>query len=353
MRPVFAIATLMPALLLALAMLLGGLWPILAALAMTALVAGLDRLVRGAIDADPNVSAGAEFPSGDGLAIGLGVLQPMLLVGGVLALSGDALGMAQKVWLFLALGLWIGQVGNSNAHELIHRPRRMMRRLGILNFTAILYGHHASAHPLVHHVHVATPADPASAPIGRSYWAYLPHAWIGAFRSGHRAEAARLRARHGARWRRHDPYLAYIGGGLLSCGLATAIAGPGGLAWFLAICGHAQAQLLLSDYVQHYGLRRGTLPSGRPEPVGPRHSWNAPHWYSAALMLNAARHSDHHAHPARPYPALRLPAGIPMLPRSLPVMAMLAMWPPVWRRVMDRRARQWQPGGSMPLDHAA
>jgi alkane 1-monooxygenase len=58
-------------------------------------------------------------------------------------------------------------------------------------------------------------------------------------------------------------------------------------------------------------------------------------------MLNAPRHSDHHAHPARAYPALRLGAadtpGRPVLPRSLPVMATLAMVPPLWRRMMDPR----------------
>jgi alkane 1-monooxygenase len=55
------------------------------------------------------------------------------------------------------------------------------------------------------------------------------------------------------------------------------------------------------------------------------------------MMLNAPRNSDHHAHPARPYPALRLPPGAPMLPCSVPVMGALALWPPVWRRVMDPR----------------
>ena len=56
-------------------------------------------------------------------------------------------------------------------------------------------------------------------------------------------------------------------------------------------------------------------------------------------MVNAPRHSDHHAHPARPYPALRLTPENPrpMLPYSLPVMASIATLPHLWRRVMDRR----------------
>ena len=75
------------------------------------------------------------------------------------------------------------------------------------------------------------------------------------------------------------------------------------------------------------------------EPVGTQHSWNSPHYFSSALMLNATRHSDHHAHPARPYPALALPGDAPLLPRSLPVMATIALVPPLWRRLMDPRVK--------------
>jgi alkane 1-monooxygenase len=109
----------------------------------------------------------------------------------------------------------------------------------------------------------------------------------------------------------------------------------------LSLCLYAQTQLLLSDYVQHYGLRRAEV-NGRAEPVGPQHSWNAPNPFSSALMLNAPRHSDHHARPARPYPGLELNREtMPILPYSLPMMAVIALVPPLWRRVMDKRARSW------------
>jgi alkane 1-monooxygenase len=106
---------------------------------------------------------------------------------------------------------------------------------------------------------------------------------------------------------------------------------------------YATAQLLMSDYVQHYGLRRRVLPGGRLEPVGPQHSWNAPQWFTSRLMLNAPRHSEHHAHPARPYPALALPGPdeAPTLPRSLPVMGMIALIPSRWRGMMDPKVEDW------------
>ena len=146
------------------------------------------------------------------------------------------------------------------------------------------------------------------------------------------------------------PYIAYICGGLLCLCLAFALGGLGGLAFYLGLCAYAQLQLLLSDYVQHYGLRRRILPSGKPEPVGPQHSWNAPQWYSSAMMLNAPRHSDHHLHPGRAFPALTYDAqSMPTLPRSLPVMAVLALVPPLWRRLMDPRLARWQEGADAAL----
>ncbi len=63
----------------------------------------------------------------------------------------------------------------------------------------------------------------------------------------------------------------------------------------------------------------------------------------AAMTLNAPRHSDHHVTPQRPYPALHLtPATMPILPGSLPVLAALALVPPLWRRVMDPLAARWR-----------
>ncbi len=118
--------------------------------------------------------------------------------------------------------------------------------------------------------------------------------------------------------------------------LSGAAFGPQGIVALLLLTGYAQMQLLVSDYVQHYGLSRKRGADGRLEPVGPGHSWNAPQFYSSALMLNAPRHSDHHMHPLRTYPSLELNREtMPILPRSLPIMGALALWPRMWRRVMD------------------
>jgi alkane 1-monooxygenase len=332
----FAVATLGMAALLALALALGGPFPALALAAITLGVWALDKLAALAAPDAP----GAEFPAGAGLSLVLGLLHFPLLYGGVAVLASER-GAWDKLLVFLALSLFLGQVSNSNAHELIHRAARAPRRLGVAVYCSLLFGHHASAHLRVHHRHAATEADPSSARLGEGFYRFALRAAPGAFRAGLCAES-RLRAGR-ARARGLHPYLWYTAGAAASLTAAAAIGGLRGLAALLALSAYAQLQLLLSDYVQHYGLRRRSLPSGKPEPVGPQHSWNAPQAASSALMLNAPRHSDHHARPARPYPGLALDRGaMPMLPFALPVMACIALVPPLWRRVMDRRARRWR-----------
>lgn len=328
----FILATHGIIILLAAAMVFGAPFPALALIYITVFAYGMDRLSALAAPDHP----GQEFPAGDGLSVFLALVHFPLLFGGVWTLAKSDATTMDKALLFMAISLFIGQVGNSNAHELIHRGSRSLRRLGVAVYASILFGHHASAHVRVHHVHAATPRDPNSARTGESFYAFALRAWVGAFRAGYRAES---RLRQGAGL---HPYVGYIVGAAMSLAFALLLAGPKGVAALIAISAYAQAQLLLSDYVQHYGLHRRETAPGKVEPVGPQHSWNAPHSFTSALMLNAPRHSDHHAHPTRPYPGLEIDRQtMPILPYSLPTMAVIALIPPVWRRIMDPRARKW------------
>lgn len=329
----FAAASLLPVPLIAAGALAGGVWVWAALIYMTALAYLLDSLVAAA------PREGTEFPAHNLLSVVLALTHFVLLALVVRTLS-QPMPALHKLALFLGTGLFMGQISNSNAHELIHRQNRALRRLGMWVYVSLLFGHHTSAHPLVHHVHVATDDDPNSARRGDSFYRFLPRAWAGSFRAGLAAETSR-RKRSG-RTGLH-PYAIYLGGGAACLAVSALIGGAAGILAHLLLAAYATMQLLLSDYVQHYGLRRARLANGRPEPVTDRHSWNAPHWMTSHMMLNAPRHSDHHAHPSRPYPQLRLPSAseAPMLPRSLPAMATLALMPPLWRRVMDPRLARW------------
>ena len=338
--PVFALATCLPILLVGLAALAGGVWGWLAVGYVTALVFLFDRL---AAAQRPNSDPETEFPAADPLLLGLGLAHFAVLILALWGVAGQsALTLSERGVLALAAGLVTGQISHPVAHELIHRTGRGKRRLGRLIYTSLLFGHHASAHLHVHHTHVASADDPSSARPGEGFYRYMARAWPGAFRAGLRAETRRYAGR--PVW--HHPYTLYVGGAAMAVLLSGAIFGWRGPAALCFIAGYAQIQILLSDYVQHYGLRRARGADGRAEPVGAAHSWNAPHWYSAAMTLTAPRHSDHHITPSRPYPALQLaPGEMPVLPHSLPVCAVVALVPPLWRRMMDRRAARWRETG--------
>ncbi len=337
-RPVlfFTLASLGPAPIIAAGAVWGGFWAVLAFGVMGILVFVIDELIAdAAIDALP----GVEFPASDRLSAILAITHLALLALGIAALSGlTGISVTAQVCTFLALGLYLGQIANSNAHELIHSTKRGLHGLGVWVYAAMGFGHHASAHVLIHHRNVGTEEDPNSAPLGQSFYAFAPRAWFGSFRKGLRIEADRRRGKSGL-----HPYLRYGAITVLWGLLAWQIGGLWGVSAWIALSAYAQMQLLLSDYVQHYGLRRAHLPDGRLEPVSDRISWNAPLPASSYMMLNAPRHSHHHAHPADRFPALEVPspADAPTLPHSLPLMGAIALIPPIWHRMMDRRAADW------------
>lgn len=343
-RPVpmflFAVASASPLALFALGLWVGGAWAFAGLAYMTILAAVLDQISGLFLGDAPE---GAEFPAADGVLFGLALGHLVALPLIVWSIAGDSgLGSWQRAALFLGAGLWFGQVSNPMAHELIHRGGRVLYGAGVLVYSSLLFGHHSSAHRLVHHRHAASAEDPNSARSGEGFYRFFLRAWRGSFIRGFQAENA-LRARSAAGRGLH-PYAVYIALAVLALALAYGVAGGWAVLVWGGLALHAQVQLMLSDYVQHYGLSRARQADGRLEPVAARHSWNAPHWFSSSLMLNAPRHSDHHAHPARPYPALRLPPEdeAPHLPWPLPVACTLALCPPVYKRLIRKPLARWK-----------
>ncbi|MEP2640794.1 alkane 1-monooxygenase [Roseobacter sp.] len=343
----FALASLGPATCLLVGALVGGGWAYVGLFSITLTVAILD-MTR--LAGSPSTRQDIWLP------VAISALHFVLLAACIWAVSGGTnLSTAQALALMLGVGLYVGQVSNACAHELIHRSNRPLRRLGAVIYCSLLNGQHVSAHLLVHHVHAGTARDPNSAPLGRGFWRFFVQVFVGEFTAGLRAENRRSR---GAIWR--HPYAIYGLINVLTCLAAYGLGGWAGIAVVVALAAHAHLQLMLSDYLQHYGLRRRTDAQGRTEPMGSHHSWNAPPSVSSALMLNAPLHSDHHQNPARTFANLRYDAAtMPTLPRSVPVMGAIALLPPLWRRIMDPRvqavhvARPLYSGKTVPNQAAA
>lgn len=334
----YAVITLTPALLIILGAAFGGVFPLLALLWLTLIGAVLDHII-------PPPEAGGDPIWGKRLSIGLAILHLAMIAVVLAGLENDRLSAGAQLALFLAAASFMGQVSHPNAHDLIHRSDGPLQSLGALVYMSVLYGHHVSAHRLVHHLHVGTPRDPATPLSGESFWAYVERAWIGNFRAGLEAETARLERRGNTRlernstptWSFENPYMLWVSGAVMTLAFVASMSGILGVIVFIALAALVHLQILMSDYIQHYGLQRLRLPHGGYEALGPHHSWNAPNGFSALLMMNAPRHSEHHLNAGRPYYELSENEG-PTLPHPMPIMAVAALIPGLWRDLMDRRA---------------
>ena len=93
------------------------------------------------------------------------------------------------------------------------------------------------------------------------------------------------------------------------------------------------------NYIEHYGLRRRLLASGRPEPVLPIHSWNSDHELGRIFLYELTRHSDHHYKATRKYQVLRHMDESPQLPLGYPGSMLASLVPPLWFGLMDKRVQ--------------
>lgn len=331
----FFAVTLLPGVLLVAGSLYGGWWAGAALLTMTVVNqladAAFDQMTRGRAG---KLTAALLPPL-------LALFHFALLPLAVWSIALSTLDPASRAALFVAYGLFFGSVSNAVGHELIHRTSRIPFQLGKWLFISHLFGHHTSAHRLIHHPYVATRFDPNSARMNESFYRFFARAWKGSFKAGLAAENARRGLPDTSREiGLSNPYFHYICGGAVFLGIAAGFAGIAGLASYLGLALMAQGGLLLTDYVQHYGLSRHQDANGRFEPVGPNHSWNAPHWFTRNLTLNAPLHSQHHAHPGRPFTELTNDPAAPQLPFSPGLMAIIALNPARWRRVMNPRVAE-------------
>lgn len=242
----------------------------------------------------------------------------------------SGLGTAEQLALTLNAGLATPAAINV-AHELMHRPGRTEQTLAALLMATATYTHFCVEHVQGHHKNVSTPRDPATARKGESLYAFLPRTITGGLRSAWAIEVARSGTGLGNRLLRYA--LAQV---VLIVGIGFLL-GPIGVVAFLAQSAVAVLVLETINYLEHYGLQRAEIAPGRYERTRPQHSWNSSHRASNAVLLNLARHSDHHAYAARSFGDLRHHDDVPQLPTGYATMLLLATVPPLWFRVMDPR----------------
>jgi alkane 1-monooxygenase len=252
--------------------------------------------------------------------------------------SGD-LSLVDKIGVSISIGMIAG-IGINTAHELGHKKEQHERWLAKIALAQTFYGHFYIEHNRGHHVRVATPEDPASSRVGESLYAFLPRTVVGSLRSAWALEKPRFKRRRKSHWSiRNDVLNSWLMSAVLWGALLVAFGWA--LVPFLVVQAIVGISLLeIVNYLEHYGMRRhrtGEDGKGRYERVLPSHSWNSNNIATNVLLYHLQRHSDHHANPTRRYQTLRDYEESPALPTGYAGMMLLAMVPPLWRKVMDHR----------------
>jgi alkane 1-monooxygenase len=255
--------------------------------------------------------------------IALVIVQSLLF-----ALQADQFAWPTLIWLALSCGYVAGASGIVLAHELGHRRALTDRTLARGLLLILGYGHYAIEHNRGHHRGAASFSDPATARRHEGLWQFLPRYYSGVLRDGvklSRAAPGKLNE---------------------ALALLSVTAGLFLLIWHIAswqglvfcVLQAATAQLLVGavDYVEHWGLERKTI-DGKLERMGPHHTWDCANPVADALLFNLPRHASHHIDPSRNCDELQRTPTSPQMPTGYAGMVLLAMVPPLYKKVMTPR----------------
>ena len=229
-------------------------------------------------------------------------------------------------------------------HELIHRRSTWERRLGEFLLACASYPQYATEHVYIHHAKVGTPHDVGSAPKGESFWQYFPKEVVSNLTNSWKVAAERLARRRLPLWHYSNPFWRYGVAVAFWYGMVFWMSGFWAVPVFAFLGLSCVFSMKISNYFQHYGLRRVRLPNGRWEKVRPRHSWSADWKFSNWMFFNMQRHADHHEIASRHYPLLQVhgPNESPELPGTYADMMNIVLRPRRWFEKMDPLVDQWR-----------
>ena len=230
----------------------------------------------------------------------------------------------------LSISVGIGSAAAiCTAHELMHRRSQFDVLLARLMTALCLHGHMPVEH-FHHHATVGDVAAGATAPRGMSIYNFAPSDFLHGLRNAWIVESARLR-RCRAGWWQNRVFQDYA----MALGLVFVFFGSFGSAGLILFIGQAVFAVFCFEvitFIHHYGLVRG-----EGEEAGPHHAWAHHCWLTNCLTFNNTFQSDHHLRPGTPYYELHAMYGAPRLPASYFTMFCVALVPPLWRMLMDRR----------------
>jgi len=240
------------------------------------------------------------------------------------------------------MGLLCGTFGINVGHELGHRVNKVEQAMAKLLLATSLYIHFFIEHNKGHHKHVATPQDPSSArynePVYFFYFRTIIFSYLSAWKI---ANEDSLKKNGGIFHFKNEMIQAHLLQLLLLL-LIGFFFGSTITLYFLAAAFIGILLLETVNYIEHYGLQRKENNDGKFERTQPHHSWNSSHVLGRIMLFELSRHSDHHYLASRKYQVLKHHENAPQLPTGYPGSMILALFPPLWFYVMNRKIKQIQ-----------
>ncbi|MGC1472840.1 MAG: alkane 1-monooxygenase [Psychroserpens sp.] len=256
---------------------------------------------------------------------------------GIYEASSSILETYELVGMIISVGIVLGVNGINVAHELGHRQTTNERFIGKALLLPSQYMHFYIEHNFGHHLHAATPEDPATARYNQTVYSFW---FTSIYRQYVKAWAIQLKLLKNSQksffFPKNDMFW-YI---VLQVGyLALVFLIFGNVGLIFAFASAAIGILLLEsvNYIEHYGLLRLKTTSGRYERVKEMHSWNSNHTIGRIVLYELTRHSDHHFKSSKKYQILDCHDESPQMPYGYPTSMVLAMVPPLWFGIMNKR----------------
>ena len=277
----------------------------------------------------------------DWLLYGLVPLQYVIMVYFLYQITNENLPVYIKMGLVSAYGVACGIIGINAAHELGHRLTWYEQLMSKMLLLTALYMHFFIEHNRGHHKNVSTEDDPASSRMGEIVYSFYFRTIWGSWVSAWQLENERLKHKKIPMLSFKNEMLVYQ---IIQLLLVATIAIIFGLKTLLFFFVGALIGILLLEtvnYIEHYGLRRKKK-GDVYERTLPIHSWNSNHPLGRLILLELSRHSDHHYIATRKYQILRHFDDSPQMPTGYPGMILLALFPPLWFTVMNKRIEKYK-----------
>ena len=241
-----------------------------------------------------------------------------------------------------AMGMMCGSIGINVGHELGHRSNRIEQFLGEILLLTSLNTHFLPYHNAGHHLNVATPNDSATAAKGEWIYTFWVTSHFGSYIEAWKIEARRL-SQKGKSWiNLNNRMIIYTIANITVIGSLYYFLGSHVMIAFIIAAVSGILLLETVNYIEHYGLLRDQKDNGKYERVKHHHSWNSDHPVGRALLFNLSRHSDHHYNGSKPYQILESLPQSPQMPTGYPGMMLLALIPPIWFAVMNKKVEQYK-----------